>query len=85
MHKNFVYNTVEPLKMDSPYYGSLHNADKWQWSRIVPYSILYIATSVYSGNLPTPSYGHQCHAPVDKINTNFSPKMDNLDLLVQKC
>ena len=38
--------TVEPLTTDSPYYGNLHNADKRPWSQIIPYSLLYIATSV---------------------------------------
>ena len=38
--------TVEPPKMDSPYYGNLHNADKCPWSQIITYSLLYIATSV---------------------------------------
>ena len=32
--------------MNTPYYGNLHNADKWPQSRIIPYSLLYIATSV---------------------------------------
>ena len=43
---NFNVITVEPPKMDSPYYGNLHNADKKPQSRIIPYSILYIVTSV---------------------------------------
>ena len=34
--------TVEPLKMDSPYYGNLHNVDKSQRSRIIPCTIIYV-------------------------------------------
>ena len=34
--------TVEPPKMDSPYYGNLHNADKSPRSRIIPYTIVYV-------------------------------------------
>ena len=70
--------TVEPLTMDSLYYGNLHNTDKRPQSWIIPYSSLYIATSVY---LPTPNYGH---APKDKINANFPLKVDSLDLHVEK-
>ena len=43
---NFNVITVEPPKTDSPHYGNLHNADKKLQSRIIPYSILYIVTSV---------------------------------------
>ena len=32
--------------MDFPYYGNLHNAEKNPWSWIIPYSLLYIVTSV---------------------------------------
>ena len=38
--------TEEPPTTDSPYYGNLHNADKRLRSRIIPYSLLYIATFV---------------------------------------
>ena len=38
--------TVEPLTTDSLYYGNLHNTDKRLRSQIIPYSLLYIATSV---------------------------------------
>ena len=38
--------TVEPPTTDSPYYGNIHNADKRPRPRIIPYSLLYIATSV---------------------------------------
>ena len=34
--------TVEPPKMDSPYYGNLHNADKSPWSQIISCTIVYI-------------------------------------------
>ena len=34
--------TVEPPKMDSPYYGNLHNADKSPRPRIIPYTIVYV-------------------------------------------
>ena len=34
--------TLEPPKTDSPYYGNLHNADKSLWSRIIPYTIVYM-------------------------------------------
>ena len=34
------------IQTDSPYYGNLLNEDKWPRSRIIPYSLLYIATSV---------------------------------------
>ena len=44
MHATIV--TVEPPITDSPYYGNLHNADKRPQSRIIPYSLLHIATSV---------------------------------------
>ena len=37
-----IVSTVEPLKTDSPYYGNLHNADKSPWSRIIPYTIVYV-------------------------------------------
>ena len=35
-------HTVEPPKMDSPYYGNLHNADKSLQSRIIPCTIVYV-------------------------------------------
>ena len=38
--------TVEHPKTDSPYYGNLHNMDKWPQSQIIPYSLVYIATSL---------------------------------------
>ena len=37
-----MWNTVEPPKTDSPYYGNLHNADKSLRSRIIPYTIVYV-------------------------------------------
>ena len=64
---------------DNGYYGNLHNMDKRPRSRIIPYSSLYRATSVY---LPTPNYGQQSHAPTDKINTNLPLKADSLNLHV---
>ena len=36
------WNTVEPPKTDSPYYGNLHNVDKSPQSRIIPYTIVYV-------------------------------------------
>ena len=50
-HRRLAYDdctlsTAEPPETDSPYYGNLCNVDKWPWSRIIPYSLLYIATSV---------------------------------------
>ena len=38
--------TVELPTVDSLYFGNLHNADKRWQSQIIPYSLLYIATSV---------------------------------------
>ena len=38
--------TVESPKIDFSYYGNLHNVDKYLRSQIIPYSILYIETSV---------------------------------------
>ena len=35
-------NTVEPLKMDSPYYRNLHSADKSPRSRIILCTIVYV-------------------------------------------
>ena len=37
--------TVDPPKMDSPYYGNLHSVDKRPWFQIIAYSLLYIVTS----------------------------------------
>ena len=42
----YLQYTVEPPTTDSPYYGNLHNVDQKPWSRIIPYSLLYIATSI---------------------------------------
>ena len=55
-------NTVEPptTDQDSSYYGNLHNADK---KVTVPNHFLYFTvhtcSDLYSGNLPTPNYGHR--------------------------
>ena len=35
-------------KTDSPYFGNLHNADKWLRSQIIPHSLLYLATPNYA-------------------------------------
>lgn len=43
---NYYDNIVEPLKMDSLCYGNLHVAGKRPQSQIIPYSLVYIATSL---------------------------------------
>ena len=57
---------------------------KWPRSQIIPYSLLYIVTSIKWKppyfKLRTPNYGHRSHAPMDKINANFPLKTDSLDL-----
>ena len=37
----WIKDAVEPPKMDSPYYGNLHNVDKSPRSQIIPYTIVY--------------------------------------------
>ena len=37
--------TVDPLKMDSLYYGNLHSVDKRPPFQMITYSLLYIVTS----------------------------------------
>ena len=37
---------IQIYATDSLYYRNLHNADKWPWSQIIPYSLLNIAISV---------------------------------------
>ena len=73
-------NTVKPPTVDSSYYGNLHNADKMLRSRVIPI-VHCTLRPPYSGNLPTPKYGHPSHTP-NKINTTFPLKEDSLDLLV---
>ena len=41
-----LFSNIEPPTMDSPYYGNLNNVDKSPQSRIIPYTLLYIAISV---------------------------------------
>ena len=38
--------------------------------------LYYSLRPPYSGNLPTPNYGHRSHIPTDKINTNILLKVD---------
>ena len=43
----YMYSTVDPLtQTQTLYYGNLHNADKRPQSQIIPYSLLYIVTSL---------------------------------------
>ena len=44
---------MEPSITDSPNYGNVIDADKMQWSQIIPYSIIVMHTllSLLSGNL----------------------------------
>ena len=74
---------VEPPKTDSLYYGNLHNVEKWLWSRIIPYSLLYIATSIITETSLLRVMDNEVMSQWTKINANFPPKMDSLDLLAQ--
>ena len=55
-------DTVEPPKMDSPYYRNLHNADKSLWSRIIPCTIVYVHKKTSVLRTP-PKKGHFCKVP----------------------
>ena len=48
---------------------------KMPQSWVVRYSLLYIATTMYSGN---PNYGHWNHAPMDKIQISFECRQARL-------